>query len=192
MDGLEMLRYLTRRAYGWLDANVAGVSHEQANWQPPGTANSIAATYAHAIISADVDLNRRFHERESLIAGAWGARLGLGESFSDEWKPNGDIDWRTLCTYGDDVRARVERLVDSLTYGDLERVFEMKYFVRDENGTLVDASLGPWQGIDVYTLHGFNHITMHGGEIACLKGLQGLQGYQKFTSLYSTELEARS
>ncbi len=184
MDALDLLRHLTKKAYAWLETNTEDVSHEQANWRPPGTANSIAATYAHAVISADVDLNRRFHGQEPLIAGTWGERVGLGEIFPDDWSVSGDINWEALRDYGRDVRRCVEALVDSVTMADLERRFDMKYWGRDANGALVDVNLGVWKGIDVYTLHGVDHITMHGGEIACLKGLQGGQGYRKFSFRY--------
>ena len=36
-----------------------------------------------------------------------------------------------------------------------------------------------WSGRDLYELHGFNHVHIHGGEIAVLKGLQGLVGWQE-------------
>lgn len=172
MDALDIVRYQTKRRYAWLDNLVADVSQDGANWRPPGTANSIAATYGHAVISADVDLNRHFHGREPVIAGEWSAKLGLGESFPDDFRAEGEIDWALLRAYGGDVRVCIEGLVDSLTIGDLERSFEMP------------APLGKWKGVDAYLLHGAEHISMHGGEIACLKGLQGGQGYRPFHSLY--------
>jgi hypothetical protein len=38
--------------------------------------------------------------------------------------------------------------------------------------------LGVWKGLDIYNLHGIDHPRLHGGEIACLKGLQGAKGWQ--------------
>jgi hypothetical protein len=48
VDTLALIRHETNAAYAWLDNMVSDVDHAQANWQPTGTANSIAATYAHA------------------------------------------------------------------------------------------------------------------------------------------------
>lgn len=45
------------------------------------------------------------------------------------------------------------------------------------------ADLGEWQGRDLYVLHGWRHVYMRGGEIACLKGLQGATGYTASTDL---------
>ena len=40
------------------------------------------------------------------------------------------------------------------------------------------------KGVDFIALHGWTHVRMHGGEIACLKGLQGGEGYRPFSSGY--------
>ena len=39
------------------------------------------------------------------------------------------------------------------------------------------AGLGMWEGRDLFELHGSNHVLLHAGEIACLKGLQGGVGW---------------
>ncbi len=175
MDAVDVIRHEAKRAYGWLETIVGDVSAEQASWRPAGTANSIAATYAHVVIWADVDLTRHFHGRAPLLAGTWGARLGCDERDPGEWNPDTEFDWDLLRQYGREVRTHVEGLVDSLTHADLERRFQM-----------MPANLGIWQGIDVYVLHGGSHIWMHGGEIACLKGMQGALGYPGFRYLYSS------
>jgi hypothetical protein len=54
----------------------------------------------------------------------------------------------------------------SLTEQDLARPVDM-----------TRAGLGMWTGWDLYALHGWRHVYLHGGEIACLKGLQGAKGY---------------
>jgi hypothetical protein len=176
MDLLDVVRHETRVAYAWLQLNTSGITHEQANWQPPGTALSIAQSYAHAVISADVDLHRHFHGREPIIAGAWGKRVGLHELYPDDFRCEGDIRWEELHGYGYEVARRIEELAAALTMADLERGFEM---MATEDGR--PKSLGTWKGIDIYSLHGWNHIKMHGGEIACVKGLQGLTGYADFS-----------
>jgi len=180
MDALELMRHETKSAYAWIDNIVEEITHTQANWDPPGTANSIAATYAHALISADVDLNRHFHGRDPIITGQWGDRVGLHDLFPDDFSCEGEIRWHELHQYGLEVARCVGALVDALTMDDLNRSFEM---MATEAGSSI--SLGTWKGIDIYQLHGWSHITMHGGEIACLKGMQGLNGYRPFSRRYA-------
>jgi len=170
MDAIELLRWQCRRTYEWLELTVSDVTPEQARWRPPGMANSIAANYAHAVIWADVDIMRHFHSRDPLLA-VWGAKLGVmedaaqpGSLIPDEW--GAEFDWTVLREYGRAVRDSVERLVDELNPAELERRFQMQ-----------PVRLGMWTGLDVYDLHVNHHIRLHGGEIACLKGLQGARGY---------------
>jgi hypothetical protein len=92
MDALDLIRFETRAAYAWMQNLSRDVTHAQANWKPPGTA-SIAATYAHALIAADVDLHRHFYGIEPLIAGPWAGRVGLHELFPDDFAAAGDIPW---------------------------------------------------------------------------------------------------
>jgi hypothetical protein len=41
--------------WDWLETTVSDVTDAQANWWPPGTANSIGATYLHVVINPDVE-----------------------------------------------------------------------------------------------------------------------------------------
>ena len=170
MNAVDVIRLEARHSYAWLESIVADVTAEQAAWEPPGTANSIAATYAHAMISADIDLTRHFHGREPLITTeGWAKRIGVNEMFPDEWPKDVAIDWQLLRGYGRAATQHVLQLVAAISQADLDRKFQM-----------MPESLGIWSGMDVYSLHGGRHIWMHGGEIACLKGLQGRKGYMGF------------
>ena len=66
------------------------MTNASANWRPSGTANSIARTYAHTMVSADVDVNLIFYGGVPIIRGQWEQRLGIGETFADDM-PQMDI-----------------------------------------------------------------------------------------------------
>jgi hypothetical protein len=55
---VELIVRWSTRAWDWLEDTVADVTNAQANWWPPGTANSIGATYLHIVINTDVEINR--------------------------------------------------------------------------------------------------------------------------------------
>ena len=82
------------------------------------------------------------------------------------WVRHVDVDWERLRNYGRAVHAA---FLDSL--GELT----------DEHGSMpVDmtrAGLGMWEGRDLLELHGTDHPRIHGGEIACLKCIQGGVGW---------------
>lgn len=166
MTALDELQHEARRSYEWLESIVSDVSAEQASWPPPGRANTIAQTYAHIVRNADEDLNQHLFARAMLKEGPWLGRNGLEPGRSD-WDPAMRIDWQALREYGRTVHAFVIETVDALTAADLHRYVEMGI-----------ESLGKWEGIDVVRLTVGRHVWMHGGEIACLKGLQGAKGYR--------------
>lgn len=171
MDVIDLLRHQVRDTYAWLEMTLEDVSEAQANWNPPGTANSIAAVYAHTIIAADVGFSTQIHGIMPLIAASYGGRIGLSEMAQplrdwNAWASRMQADWSLLRRYGRDVKEHVERLVDAATEEHLEKPIDM-----------TPVGLGIWKGVDIFNLHGINHIRIHGGEIACLKGLQGGRGW---------------
>ena len=78
MTELELLVSRSTRAWAWLEDTVLDVAPEQANWWPPGTANSIAATYLHVVLNTDVEINRLALDRPPLIEGPLERRRGPG------------------------------------------------------------------------------------------------------------------
>lgn len=166
MEAIELMRRQTNESYNWLELTVSDVTAEQAKWKPPGVANSIAGNYAHAMMWSDIDINRHFFGRQSLLDGDWARRFGCDAYLPDEWSDMIAADWEGLREYGRTVHDWIVRLVGELDPAELARKFQM-----------VPERLGIWTGLDVFDLHCNKHIRMHGGEIACLKGLQGAKGY---------------
>src|SRR3989304_1721491 len=121
MNAVDVFRHEMSHAYAWLETNVSDITPEQAAWSPLGTANSIAATYAHIVVNADVDLTRYFHGRLPLIEEkGWIAQLGLNETFLDDWETYLAIDWELLHEYGREVQKHVQQLAGALTQADLD------------------------------------------------------------------------
>lgn len=173
MDAVELLRKQVKETYAWLEMTLEDISEEQANWRPPGTANSIGAVFAHAIIAADSGLSTQIRGVMPIIASEYRGEVGISEiqPFGRdwaEWARRLQVDWALLRQYGRDVRERVQQYVDLATEAELDMTIDMTF-----------AQLGIWTGLDLYNLHGINHIRIHGGEIACLKGLQGGRGWSQ-------------
>ena len=166
----DFLREQAVSAWDWLETTVSDVTEDQANWWPPGTANSIGATYLHVVINPDVEINRLLYGREPIVESGWQGDIGQGAGYDparfDVWTRGVRVQWERLHEYGHAVHAWLVGSLGELTEEDLERPVDMSR-----------AGLGMWKGRDLYVLHGFSHIYMHGGEIACLKGLQGAKGY---------------
>jgi hypothetical protein len=73
-------------------------------------------------------------------------------------------DWAALKEYTAAIRATIEGILEGLTEDDLRQDIDMTPF-----------GIGIWKGLDLLLLHA-HHPYIHGGEIGCLKGLQGREG----------------
>lgn len=170
MTALDELRWHARETARWLNAIVGDITSEQAHWRPPGRANTIASTYTHIVYNQDEDMNRGYLDRPMLSETAWRGRTGLPADWVNDaanaWKPEMSFEWTALRAYGAAVGAYVIEAVDALTEADLQRV-----------ARLTTPGHPIWSGLDVVRLTVGRHPAMHGGEIACLKGLQGVKGY---------------
>jgi len=166
-DAIGLLRFQVRQTWDWLDLTLSDVTEEQANWQPPGIANSIAASYAHTMIAADEDFNQVMAGGDMLIFSTWKDRCGLselpprGEWDWLAWSKNLQMDLPVFRRYAAAVRQTVEAWLSRITPDLLTKDVDMTPF-----------GLGMWTGLDIFNLH-VHHPRIHGGEIACIKGMLG-------------------
>lgn len=158
-------------AHWLLEQMMDELTNEHLHWEPPGTANTIAATYAHVITSEDAFVQRSLQGRAPLYEGEWRDRTGLSlpvpERGSDwfHWSRQLRLDLAAARLYAAAVYAASEAYVRRLTLEELSRPPDA---VLPGNQTL------SWLLHNLLVLHAASHA----GEIAVLKGLQGLRGYQ--------------
>jgi len=135
----------------------------------PGAAiGSIASIYAHLVFAEDVFVHTRFQEREPLyLAGGWEAKTGvpfpgIPPAITPEWAAALRMDLATFQPYADTVFADTEAFVANLPDAELDRTIK---------GATGEYTIG-W-GIAIIIVQ---HAAQHSGEIAALKGVQGLKG----------------
>ena len=169
---IEVLRRIASKTWDWLEETVVDVTPEVANWWPPGTANSIGTIYLHVVINTDVETNRLMVGKVPLVEREWDGDVGQGVPYDaehfDRWTRHVDVDWPRLHDYGRAVHREFIASLDGFTDADLDMDVDM-----------TRSGLGVWQGRDLVELHGIGHPRIHGGEIACLKGLQGGVGWKE-------------
>ena len=170
-SSVELLRAQFKAAHDVLEGTMEGVTADQAHWSPPGVANPIGATYAHILTSEDGIFNGVIQGGQPLMASSWAGKVGLSEippmgTSWDEWGRTVQVDLAALKAYGEAVYAATDEYLGTLSDSDL--------------GREIDLSV---MGLGTYALGQLSSIMLanvnwHTGEIACLKGLQGLKGYQ--------------
>lgn len=146
-----------------MDGVIADVTAEQLAWMPNATTNSISATYAHAVGAEDRFIHALFQGKLTLWeADGWGAKLGM-DTLPRQWDQLKAVQlpWPAFREYEKVVFADAKAYVGTLTAEELDR--PVQFMGRE-------MKLGQVLAIMI------SHTTGHAGEIAALKGVQGVKG----------------
>ncbi len=171
MNTVELMQFSLSNAFGILSQVTADLTPEQADWQPPGLANPIGATYWHTISGAD-DVVYRWVLGEQPLRQRDGWDDKVLTASVPEPEPGGDmaaymqairVDLPKLHEYAEAVSGALQGWLGSLTPDDLERT--------------INTPLGENTVAQVVDLFVIWHINAHCGEISALKGCLGARGY---------------
>src|SRR5258708_3402408 len=77
MEAIDVVRANLADAHWLLEATIEGLRPEHVHWPPPGTANTIGATYAHVIGSEDALVKGTLLGQPLLADGAWAGANGI-------------------------------------------------------------------------------------------------------------------
>jgi hypothetical protein len=174
---VALLRDQVKDAILWLQGIVADLTPEDAHWKPPGTALPAGAVYAHVVTAMDAVVNAILKGGAPLFAAEWAGKTGLSEQPPGPdpanpgmpdwtaWSRRVTVDLAIHRRYAEAVQAAIDDYLAALSDDDLGRPIDLSVFGMGRvtvGFMLNNAVLG--------------HAFSHGGEIACLKGLQGKKG----------------
>lgn len=175
VDAITILRSDLKAAHDLLEAVMEGVTPEAAHWMPPGQANPVGATYAHVVLSEDRVISGMLRHQRPLYDSAWKDKTGLsapmpsaGDNLQGyiDWTRTVQMDLPAFHEYARAVYANTDEYMASLTSEDLDHKLPL-------GGVGLGEDTVGW----VLARYVIGHADNIAGEISCLKGLQGLQGY---------------
>ena len=134
---------------------------------PNANVGSIASIYAHAVFAEDGIVNGMFQSKPTLFqSGGWDAKTGVKAPDSPrqtpEWAAGVKMDLATFQEYAKQVFAQTDAYLAGLPDAEMDRKVQGPVGETTLGSILVNV-LGP-------------HYQQHIGEIAALKGVQGLKG----------------
>ena len=177
MDSVSLLREQLRAAHEYLDGTMAGVTSEQLQWIPPGTATPLGANYLHLIQSEDLIINAALQQKEPLATSTWAGRIGASEPMptppSEEadyaaWTRRVRLDMPVFREYAQAVYAASDAYMATLSPDDLDTTLDLS-----------SMGMSPVTVSWVLSRYIVGHTDNICGEASCLKGLQGAGGYQE-------------
>ena len=152
-----------------LEQTIADCPQGALAHNPPGaTITSVGSIYAHLVFSEDSIVHGMLQGQAPLYKTQnWAARTSIempkpGE-FSAEWARTVKMDLPTFREYAKAVYAATDAYIAGLSDSDLERKVQTG-FVGEQTVAFVVSNILGW------------HAAEHTGEIAALKGVQGLKG----------------
>lgn len=172
---ISLLQQQLRETHQFLQATIAGVTEDQAHWLPPGNAHPIGASYVHALMTEDIVVNVLLKGGAPLFATTWAGKTGFSEpmpmpgpDWQDyaQWTRRVRVDLPTMQEYTQAVYAATANYLSSLAPEDLEQVVDLS-----------NLGMGQVTRAWVFSRLVIGHADNLCGEISCLKGLQGEQGY---------------
>ena len=180
MQATELLREQVKQVHQFVESIMAPVTPDQAHWAPPGSlVNSLGGNYAHILVTEDVVIHTLLNDREPLFASSWAGKTGLsalppmpapespGLPSWQAWSTQVAIDLSVLRSYAQATYAATDEYLAALSDDQLSQTVDVSRIglegVRTIQRILSSIIVG--------------HAYSHAGEIACLKGLQGMKGY---------------
>lgn len=139
-----------------LDKNLSGA-----------TITSIGSVYAHAVFGEDMIIQGLLQGNPPIYqAQGWAGKLSVqmpaDPSMNPDWGRSVKMDLPSFRAYAKAVYGATDAYVAGLSDADLERKLE--------SGFAGEQTVAWLLGVCV------NHVATHNGEIAALKGVQGLKG----------------
>ncbi|HLZ07844.1 MAG TPA: DinB family protein, partial [Chloroflexota bacterium] len=157
-------------SHWFLEQAVSDLSTAHLHWVPPGTANTIAATYAHVIGNEDGFVHTTLLGQRSLAESVWVGRNGISlpipQRGSDwfAWSRRVQVDLPAAQRYAAAVYAATDEYLGKLKPDELDRAPDVALPANQSLSWLLGNFL-------------ILHASVHSGEIAVLRGLQGLVGF---------------
>jgi hypothetical protein len=168
-DLVAIVRSNLTDAHWLLEQVVGGLADVHLHWHPPGTANTIAATYAHVVGSEDVFVQETLLGRRPLGEEAWAGRTGIGLPV-----PRRGADWlqwsrrvRVDVAAARAFAAAFHAATDGCLVG-----LDPDALARPPSAPIPGGQTLSWLVNNLLV----EHAALHAGEIAVLRGVQGMQG----------------
>lgn len=169
MTAQSVLRQQLAGYHDILEQTVGDCRQETLDRNLPGaTITNVGSVYAHVVFSEDQLIQGMLQGRPPLYQSqGWASRLNVPMSASPElnpdWARSVRMDLAPFREYAKAVYAATDAYVAGLSAADLERKVDTG-FVGEQSVAFVLGNIAAW------------HVAEHGGEIAALKGVQGLKG----------------
>jgi DinB superfamily len=151
----------TEQAFGLLKIAADGMDDAQYNLDGPGTCNAAAKSHVHALTAYDFFVLNKAKGAD-MMWPAFAASHGLPPNSQEIWGHNGTISGAAIKEFAEQIQKATTDYISTLSDADLDRQVDTQFFGTQSLAFLLQlASM---------------HAAGHAGDVAAVKGTQGLKG----------------
>jgi hypothetical protein len=161
MNSALLLSLQLGEALDLLDTVVGDLTPAQYAWQPDGTANPISKLHVHTLTSVDFWANAMGTKTPPLWPKI-AEKTGLPANAIKVWETTTPIVLADMLDYANGIRAAALPAIESLSDEALAREVDTPFFGKRDVAFVLRLAA--------------SQLSTHTGEIAAIKGLQGLKG----------------
>ena len=166
METIELIRSIHANMHRNVDMTMKDMTDELFNWAAPGTANTISATFLHFVNVEDNFIHKLIQGKASVWeSGNWSQKTGVDKppSIGEDWTAfkRRKTAIQPVMDYKAAVWADTEVYLSGVSEVELDRLVKFAGGDRSVAEMLVLAA---------------TQSHSHAGEIAALKGVQGVKG----------------
>ena len=161
MKAIDYVKLQTEQAFGLLKMASDGMDDAQYNLDGPGTCNAAAKSHVHALTSFDFFVLNKAKGAEMIWPG-FATKNGLPPNPMEIWGHSANISGAAMKDYAEQVEKATLDYIGTISDTDLDRQVDTQFFGMQNVAYLLQLAA--------------MHATGHAGDVAAVKGSQGLKG----------------
>jgi hypothetical protein len=161
LKATDYVKLQTEQAFGLLNMAADGMDDKQYNLDAPGTCNAAAKSHVHALTAFDFFVLNKGKGSEMLWP-AFGTNIGLPANPTEIWSYAGTISGADIKEFASQIQKATLDYIATLSDADLDREVDTQFFGKQSLAYVLQLAA--------------MHAAGHAGDVAAVKGMQGLKG----------------
>ena len=161
MNATDYAKLQTEQAFGLLKMAADGMDDGQYNKDAPGTCNAAAKSHVHALTGFDFFVLNKARGGEMTWPG-FAPKHGLPANPTQIWEYADTIPADAIKDYAGQLEKATLAYIATLSDDDLDAELDTEFFGKQSRAYLLQLAA--------------MHAAGHAGDIAAVKGMQGLKG----------------
>ena len=161
MKATDYVKLQTEQAFGLLKMAADGMDDAQYNLDPQGTCNAAAKSHVHSLTAFDFFVINKAKGADMLWP-QFASKHGLPANSQEIWGFTGNVPGAAVKEFADQIQKATLDYISTLSDADLDRQIDTQFFGVQSQAFLLQLAA--------------MHAAGHAGDVAAVKGMQGLKG----------------